>query len=82
MPIWMKAGWIDTFRAKHKGPDHYTWWSNRMGARQRNIGWRIDYVLACPRAAEFLTDAFIWPRVRGSDHCPLGVELDPDVLTP
>jgi exodeoxyribonuclease-3 len=77
---WLRAGWVDTFRARETGPGHYTWWSQRTGLREQNVGWRIDYVLACPRAAAHVRDAFIWHRVRGSDHCPVGVDLDPRVL--
>ncbi len=74
---WLAAGWVDTFRARHPGEaDHYTWWRQWGGARERNIGWRIDYVLASPAAAALVTDAFIWPRVTGSDHCPVGVDLE------
>ena len=73
---WLQAGWVDTFRARHPGePGHYTWWRQWGGARERNIGWRIDYVLASRAAAEGVTDAFIWPQVTGSDHCPVGVDL-------
>ncbi len=73
---WLQAGWVDTFRAAHPGePDHYTWWRQWGGARERNVGWRIDYVLASAAAAERVTDAFIWPQVTGSDHCPVGVDL-------
>ena len=73
---WLAAGWIDAFRRFEPGPGHYTWWSQRLGARERNIGWRIDYVLASPSAMRFVTGAFLCPKVRGSDHCPVGVELD------
>ena len=76
---WLDAGWVDTFRRFEPGAGHYTWWSQRKGVRERNIGWRIDYVLACPAAARHLRSAFILHRVRGSDHCPIGVELDPAV---
>lgn len=76
---WLDAGWVDTFRIFHKDPGHYTWWSQRAGVRERNIGWRIDYVLACSRAASHIERAFIWPHVRGSDHCPIGVELSPSI---
>ena len=44
--------------------------------RARNVGWRIDYVLASPAAMRYVTDAFIQPEVRGSDHCPVGVDVD------
>jgi exodeoxyribonuclease-3 len=45
----------------------------------RNVGWRIDYILASPAAMRFVTDAFIWPKVVGSDHCPAGVAVDPAI---
>lgn len=77
---WIAAGWIDTFRHFEQRPGHYSWWSQRQGARARNVGWRIDYVLACPAALPFLQKALIKPRTRGSDHCPVGVELDPLVF--
>ena len=74
---WIAAGWVDTFRAKHPGEEgHYTWWRQWGGAREKNVGWRIDYVLASPSAASRVRDAFIWPDVRGSDHCPVGVDID------
>jgi exodeoxyribonuclease-3 len=73
---WIEAGWSDTFRGRHpREGGHYTWWRQWGGARERNIGWRIDYVLASPQANERVTDAFIWPEVTGSDHCPVGVDV-------
>jgi exodeoxyribonuclease-3 len=77
---WQVAGWRDTFRHFETGPGHYSWWSQRGGARARNVGWRIDYVWASPAAMRFVRGAFILPKVRGSDHCPVGVELDPAIL--
>lgn len=77
---WLREGWTDTFRAFHEGGDRYTWWSNRKGVRERNVGWRIDYVLASPGAMEHVRDAFIHDHVMGSDHCPVGVDLDPAVF--
>ena len=74
---WLDAGWVDTFRAAHPGEaGHYTWWRQWGGARENNVGWRIDYVLASPGAARRVTDAFIWPQVQGSDHCPVGVDFN------
>lgn len=78
---WIDRGWVDTFRQFHPEPGHYTWWSQRVGVRQRNIGWRIDYVLASPNTMPFVRDAFICPKVMGSDHCPTGVTLDRAVLS-
>ena len=76
---WLDAGWVDTFRARHPGePGHYTWWRQWGGMRERNVGWRIDYVLASPGAARRIEDAFIWPKVMGSDHCPVGVDFAVD----
>jgi exodeoxyribonuclease III len=73
---WIDAGWVDVFRARHPGESgHYTWWRQWGGARERNVGWRIDYVLASPSAAKRVTDAFLWPDVRGSDHAPVGVDV-------
>ncbi|MEZ4228930.1 MAG: exodeoxyribonuclease III [Polyangiaceae bacterium] len=83
---WLRKGWIDSFRAKQIEADgeprggHYTWWSQRLGLRERNVGWRIDYALVSPAAWPFVRRAFILPEVRGSDHCPLGVEFDRAVL--
>ena len=77
MDRWLAAGWIDTFRKRHPGATgHYTWWAQRSGARARNVGWRIDYVLASPGAMRRVRDAFIWPQVAGSDHCPIGVDVE------
>ena len=73
---WIRAGWVDTFRHFHPGPGHYSWWSQLIGMRARNVGWRIDYVLASPTVMPLLKDAFIWPQVTGSDHCPVGVVVD------
>ena len=77
---WVDAGWIDTFRRFEPAGGHYTWWSQRGGARERNVGWRIDYVMASPNLEPYLRDAFHLPEVLGSDHCPLGVDLDPAVF--
>ena len=76
MSRWLEAGWVDTFRKQHPGEEgHYTWWRQFGGARENNVGWRIDYVLASPSAARRVSDAFIWPDALGSDHCPVGVDL-------
>ena len=65
----------------HPGePGHYTWWRQWGGAREKNVGWRIDHVLASPAAMRFVRGAFLWPHVLGSDHCPAGVEVEAAVL--
>ncbi len=71
---WLQSGFVDTFRVFDQSPGRYTWWSQRAWSRQRNVGWRIDYVLACPLAAKLVKRAFISPDVFGSDHCPVGVD--------
>ncbi len=76
---WLKSGWVDTFRHVDPRAGKYTWWSNRSGARDRNVGWRIDYVLASPAAMPFLRRAFISNQVTGSDHCPVGVDVDDEI---
>lgn len=77
---WLSAGWVDTFREFEKGPGHYSWWSQRYGVRAKNIGWRLDMVLASPGAMRFVEGAFIEAHVKGSDHAPVGVVLRPGVL--
>lgn len=74
---WIDAGWIDAFRRFHEGGGHYTWWSQRFGMRARNVGWRIDYALVSPAAMRFVRGAGIHPKVMGSDHCPISLDLDP-----
>jgi exodeoxyribonuclease-3 len=76
---WLQKGWVDTFRHFDPRPERYTWWSNRAGVRERNIGWRIDYLLASPAAMPFVQRAFIRDRVQGSDHCPVGVDVDDEI---
>jgi exodeoxyribonuclease-3 len=77
---WFAAGWIDTFRAFEPGPGRYSWWSQRRGVRARNIGWRIDYVLASPSAMPFVRSAFIQRAVTGSDHAPIGIDVAPSIF--
>jgi exodeoxyribonuclease-3 len=72
----LKRGWIDCFRHLCDEPDHYTWWSYRPGVRERNIGWRIDYFCMDDGLTERLVHADHQPEVRGSDHCPILLELD------
>lgn len=71
----LARGYIDTFRHFHQEPNHYTWWNMRFRARERNVGWRIDGVLASTNALPLVKSAFIWQDILGSDHCPVGVDL-------
>jgi exodeoxyribonuclease-3 len=71
----LAAGFIDTFREFETGGGHYTWWSNRAGVRERNIGWRIDYFLISKVLRPRLIAAGILAGVLGSDHCPITLDL-------
>ena len=66
---------IDTFREFEKSPNNYTWWSYMFHAREKNIGWRIDYFLISKKLKPKLKDAFIRSEIMGSDHCPVGIIL-------
>ncbi len=77
---WFAKGWVDTFRQHCKEAHHYTWWSQRQGARERNVGWRIDYIVCSPNAAAFLLDSGIDSTVLGSDHCPIWAEFEPRIV--
>ncbi len=69
------AGFIDTFRVFNQDPGQYTWWDVISRARERNVGWRIDYHFISEGLKPHLKDAFILPEVMGSDHCPVGIQL-------
>ena len=69
-------GFVDTFRAQHPDEIKYTWWSYRAGARAKNVGWRIDYFMVSEALHPKVKEAFIWNEYEGSDHCPLGIELE------
>ena len=72
----LASGFTDTFRYLYpERRDAYSWWSYRAAARERNVGWRIDYFLVSDRLRENIKEAFILPEVTGSDHCPVGLDL-------
>ena len=71
----LKRGYVDTFRHFEKGPSHYTWWSYRPGVREKNIGWRIDYFVVNEEFQGALRTVRHQPEVKGSDHCPVVLEL-------
>jgi len=75
--ILLESGFTDSFRSLYPElRDAYTWWSYRAAARERNVGWRIDYFLCSDRVKDKIQKAFILPEVLGSDHCPVGLEID------
>ena len=71
----INLGFLDSFREFHKEGSHYTWWPYMAKARQRNLGWRIDYIFISKELTKNLKDAFILSEVMGSDHCPIGIEI-------
>ncbi len=75
------SGMVDIFRHlhPHKSGD-YTWWSNRPGCRERNVGWRIDYFFISPELVPAVSSANILYQVTGSDHCPIELTLNPRKL--
>ena len=76
MTIVLDNGFTDTFRYLHPDEENaYTWWSYMGHAREKNIGWRIDYFIVSNRFAKNIKDAFILPEIMGSDHCPVGLEI-------
>lgn len=77
MTALLAAGYVDTFRAAH--PDAtgaYSWWSYMGRAREKNIGWRIDYFLVSEALRGAVREAWIMPQIQGSDHCPVGLEIE------
>lgn len=72
----IEAGFVDTFRLFHTGNGYYTWWSNWSKARERNVGWRIDYFFASKALVPKITLADILPSVMGSDHCPVLLDIE------
>jgi exodeoxyribonuclease-3 len=76
MDTWTNAGFVDTFRHFCQEPHHYSWWSYRSGAREHNVGWRIDYHCVDAGLLPRVTASSICPEVLGSDHCPVVLTLD------
>ena len=76
----LEAGFTDTFRYRHPDlTDAYSWWSYRFHAREKNIGWRIDYFLVSDRLRSSIVATPIYQEIFGSDHCPVGLELSMEV---
>ena len=72
----LSHGYVDTFRVFNQEPEQYTYWDQMSRARDRNVGWRIDYFFVNQDFSERVKAAFILPDVMGSDHCPVGVEIE------
>lgn len=75
MNAYTSNGLIDTYRSVHGDAVKYTWWSYRGGARQKNVGWRIDYFLVSENFLPRIKEAFILNEIEGSDHCPVGIVI-------
>jgi exodeoxyribonuclease III len=75
MDSFTDAGWIDSFRTKYKEAEQYSWWSYRSRARDRNIGWRIDYHCVDRKSREKIMDVDIYQHIQGSDHCPVVLDF-------
>ena len=75
LDMYVENGWIDTFRLFHPEGERYSWWTYRFGARERNVGWRIDYFFVNEGFLDNVEDADIHDEVVGSDHCPVSLEL-------
>ena len=73
---WLDWGFVDIFRYIHPNSREYTWWTYRFDARARNVGWRIDYFLVAKELVPHVQEARILGDVMGSDHCPIGLEID------
>lgn len=73
----LKTGFIDSFRYLYPNkPDQYSWWSYMGKAREKNIGWRIDYFIVSDKIKNKIQEAYIYPEVFGSDHCPVGIKIN------
>ena len=76
MQKFIDSGFVDSFRAFNKEPHQYTWWSFRANARERNLGWRIDYNMVSDPLENRMKRAVILPMAKHSDHCPALLEID------
>ena len=72
----LESGFVDTFRELYPKKVKYSWWSYRMRGRERNVGWRIDYYVVSKRLMKKVSDSLIYDKVMGSDHCPVGLEIE------
>lgn len=77
--VFEQVGWIDAFRTVNEAAEQYTWWSNRGRAREKNVGWRIDYHMVNPRLKEKIISAAIYKEQWFSDHAPLIMEYHGEI---
>lgn len=72
----LQSGFVDSYRYLYPDKEGaYTWWSYMFKAREKNVGWRIDYFLVSQKMQDEIEDALIYPEIMGSDHCPVGLIL-------
>ena len=74
----LESGFIDTYRYYNPDSELYTWWSYLGKAREKDIGWRIDYFLVSKNIIDKVTKTYIYRDIMGSDHCPIGIDIDYD----
>ena len=72
----LQSGFCDTFRTIYPEKAEYSWWSYMYHAREKNVGWRIDYFVVSERVMDKVKDSRIFTDIMGSDHCPIGLEID------
>ena len=73
----LEAGFTDSFRKLYPDKENcYTWWSYMGNAREKNVGWRIDYFITSDRIGDRIKDSLIYPEIMGSDHCPVGLKIN------
>lgn len=76
MESFVQSGFVDSFRHLNPEPHHYTWWSFRAGARSKNLGWRIDYIMLSESISDKLKRCVILPEAKHSDHCPVIADIE------
>ena len=74
--LYNEEGLVDAFRVVNKGKDQYSWWSNRGQARERNVGWRLDYQIVTPGLKDKVISAEIYTEEKFSEHAPVTIEYD------
>ena len=73
---YLDTGFVDIYRSRYPEREQYSWWTYRMNARARNVGWRLDYYLVTPGLVDRIEDTVIHDDAEGSDHCPVSIYLN------